>query len=178
DIDLIANGALSPLEGFMHRGDYERVVAEMRLAGGLPWSIPVVLGVSLSEAPDVGSERALYSESGELLGTITASDVFPYDKRLEARSVYGTEDSAHPGVAAMYARGDLLVGGRVRVLPRPSDALSLTPREARAAFAERGWKTIVGFQTRNPVHRAHEYIQKCALETVDGLLLHPLVGET
>jgi sulfate adenylyltransferase len=107
---------------------------------------------------------------------------FAYDKRLEAREVYRTEDEAHPGVAAVYAQGDMLLGGPVRVLELPEYEsflqYRLTPAQTRAAFAERGWRTIVGFQTRNPVHRAHEYIQKCALEIVDGLLLHPLVGET
>jgi sulfate adenylyltransferase len=178
DLALIAIGACSPLTGFMTRKDYESVVPTMRLANGLPWSIPVVLAVDREEAPVVGSKAALYDGDGELRGIIEVEDVFEYDKAHEARNVYRTEDQKHPGVAALYERKDVLIGGPVWVLPQKSNPESLTPAETRAEFERRGWKTIVGFQTRNPVHRAHEYIQKCALETVDGLLLHPLVGET
>jgi len=178
DLALIAIGACSPLTGFMTRKDYESVVPTMRLANGLPWSIPVVLAVDREEAPVVGSKAALYDGDGELRGIIEVEDVFEYDKAHEARNVYRTEDQKHPGVAALYERKEVLIGGPVWVLPQPSNPESLTPAETRAEFERRGWKTIVGFQTRNPVHRAHEYIQKCALETVDGLLLHPLVGET
>ena len=178
DVALIAIGACSPLAGFMTREDYEPVVTSMRLGSGLPWSIPVVFAVDREEAPIVGSRVALYDSEGELRAVIDVEDVFEYDKQREARNVYRTEDEKHPGVAALYARKDVLVGGSVWVLPRERIADSLTPTETRAEFERRGWKTIVGFQTRNPVHRAHEYIQKCALEIVDGLLLHPLVGET
>lgn len=178
DLALIANGACSPLTGFMTREDYQPVVDSMRLANGLPWSIPVVLAVDRDEAPTPGSRAALYDGEGELRGVIEVEDVFEYDKPREARNVYRTEEEKHPGVAALYERKDALVGGPVWVLPRERNPESLTPSETRAEFERRGWKTIVGFQTRNPVHRAHEYIQKCALEIVDGLLLHPLVGET
>lgn len=178
DLALIANGALSPNTGFMTRKDYDRVVEEMRLANGLPWSIPVVLGADREEAPTTSSRVALYDGEGELRGVIDVEDVFEYDKAKEAVHVYRTEEEKHPGVAALYARKPVLVGGTVWVLPRERDPESLSPSETRAEFERRGWKTIVGFQTRNPVHRAHEYIQKCAMETVDGLLLHPLVGET
>jgi sulfate adenylyltransferase len=178
DLALIANGACSPLTGFMTREDYEPVVASMRLGNGLPWSIPVVLAVDREVAPTAGSRAALYDAEGELRGVIDVEDVFEYDKRREASNVYRTEEEKHPGVAALYARKDVLVGGPVWVLPREQNPESLTPAQTRAEFERRGWKTIVGFQTRNPVHRAHEYIQKCALEIVDGLLLHPLVGET
>ncbi|MBV9332708.1 MAG: sulfate adenylyltransferase [Candidatus Eremiobacteraeota bacterium] len=178
DLALIANGACSPLTGFMTREDYQPVVDSMRLANGLPWSIPVVLAVNREEAPTPGSRAALYDSEGELRGVIDVEDVFEYDKPREARNVYRTEEEKHPGVAALYERKDVLVGGPVWVLPRERNPESLTPTETRAEFERRGWKTIVGFQTRNPVHRAHEYIQKCALEIVDGLLLHPLVGET
>lgn len=178
DLALIANGACSPLTGFMTREDYEPVVDTMRLANGLPWSIPVVFAVGREEAPTPGSRAALYDGEGELRGVIEVEDVFEYDRAREARNVYRTEDEKHPGVAALYERKDVLVGGPVWVLPRERNPESLTPTETRAEFERRGWKTIVGFQTRNPVHRAHEYIQKCALEIVDGLLLHPLVGET
>lgn len=178
DLALIANGACSPLTGFMTRADYDRVVTDMRLANGLPWSLPVVLAVDRDEAPTPGSRAALYDGEGNLRGIIDVEDVYEYDKAREAQNVYRTEEDKHPGVAALYARKDVLVGGSVWVLPRERDPESLSPAETRAEFERRGWKTIVGFQTRNPVHRAHEYIQKCALETVDGLLLHPLVGET
>ncbi len=177
DLGLIGNGALSPLTGFMTRKDYEPVVTSMRLENGLPWSIPVVLGVNRDEAPVAGTRAALYGE-GTLRGIIDVEDVFEYDTLHEARHVYRTEEEKHPGVAAVMARKDVLVGGPVWLLPTQSDPESLSPAQTRAEFERRGWKTIVGFQTRNPVHRAHEYIQKCALEIVDGLLLHPLVGET
>jgi sulfate adenylyltransferase len=178
DLALIGNGALSPLTGFMTRKDYESVVPTMRLSNGLPWSIPVVLAVDREEAPTPGTRAALYDGEGVLRAVIDVEDVFEYDKSHEARNVYRTEDEKHPGVAALYERKNILIGGPVWVLPRESDPESLSPAQTRAEFERRGWNTIVGFQTRNPVHRAHEYIQKCALETVDGLLLHPLVGET
>ena len=180
DLDLIAVGAFSPLDGFMCRADYQRVVDDMRLANGLPWSIPVTLAVDADDAPPEGAEIALHDPDGALRATMRVEEVYRYDKRHEAREVYRTEEDKHPGVAAMYAQGDTLLGGPVTVLPPTADPEPhyMTPAETRAAFAERGWHTVVGFQTRNPVHRAHEYIQKCALEIVDGLLLQPLVGET
>jgi sulfate adenylyltransferase len=178
DLALIANGALSPLTGFMSRADYENVVTSMRLANGLPWSIPVVLAVDREEAPSPGTRAALYDGDGGLRGVIEVQEVFEYDKQREAQNVYRTDEQKHPGVAALYERKDVLIGGPVWVFEREHDPENLSPSETRAEFERRGWKTIVGFQTRNPVHRAHEYIQKCAMEIVDGLLLHPLVGET
>ncbi len=184
DLDLIGIGALSPLEGFMGRVDYERVVGEMRLASGLPWSIPVTLAVSEVEAAQLreGEELALVDEQGGVRGLLELQEKYAYDKRQEAEHVYRTTEDAHPGVRALYAQGDVLLAGPIRLLERPRypayDPYHLTPAETRQAFTDRGWRTVVGFQTRNPVHRAHEYIQKCALEVVDGLLLHPLVGET
>ncbi|MGH7405951.1 MAG: sulfate adenylyltransferase [Candidatus Methylomirabilales bacterium] len=184
DLDLIGIGALSPVAGFMGRADYGRVVGEMRLASGLPWSIPVTLAVGEERAAAlvVGEEIALVDEHGELRGFLELQERFPYDKRREASEVYRTTDEAHPGVRALYAQGEVLLAGPIRLLEPPQypayDPYHLTPEQTRQAFQDRGWQTIVGFQTRNPVHRAHEYIQKCALEVVDGLLLHPLVGET
>ena len=184
DLELLGNGGFSPLRGFMGRADYDPVVESMRLASGLPWPIPVTLAASREEAKGLseGSEVALADEAGNVLAVMALAERFDYDKRREARNVYRTEDEAHPGVAALYRQGDVLLGGGVRVIDLPPHddfpPYRLTPAQTRAAFAERGWHTVVGFQTRNPVHRAHEYIQKCALETVDGLLLHPLVGET
>ncbi len=184
DLELLAIGSYSPLTGFMTQADYAPVVRDMHLASGLPWPMPITLAISGDEAGALkeGDEVALADESGRLFAVLEVQEKFGYDKRLEARQVYRTEDEAHPGVAAMYAQGDVLLGGPVRVLETPGHddfpQYRLTPAQTRAEFAARGWRTVVGFQTRNPVHRAHEYIQKCALETVDGLLLHPLVGET
>ncbi len=184
DLELLAVGGYSPLDGFMTQADYRSVVAEMHLASGLAWPMPITLAISNEEATTIreGSELALADEAGALLGVMAVAEKFSYDKKLEARQVYRTEDQAHPGVAAVYAQGDVLLGGPVQVIEVPAhddfQQYRLTPAQTRAEFASRGWRTVVGFQTRNPVHRAHEYIQKCALEIVDGLLLHPLVGET
>jgi sulfate adenylyltransferase len=184
DLELIATGAVSPLTGFMGRDDYESVIDKMHLANGLPWSIPLTLAVDrwVGESLKTGQEVTLTDETGRLLAILHIAEIFRYDKEREAEKVYRTTDAAHPGVAALYAQGDVLLGGDVHVIELPPHEdfpqYYLTPAETRAIFAERGWRTVVGFQTRNPVHRAHEYIQKCALEIVDGLLLHPLVGET
>ena len=184
DLELLAVGGYSPLEGFMTQADYGGVVSEMRLASGLVWPMPITLAVSAGEASALreGQEVALADASGQVLAVLELAAKFGYDKRLEARQVYRTEDEAHPGVAAVYSQGEVLLGGPIRVLKVPHHEdfpqYRLTPAQTRDAFAQSGWRTVVGFQTRNPVHRAHEYIQKCALEMVDGLLLHPLVGET
>jgi len=184
DVELLAIGGYSPLEGFMTRADYLGVVNDIRLASGLPWPMPITLAVSTDVAATIGegSEIALADDQNQVLAVMRIDDKFSYDKQLEARQVYRTEDEAHPGVAAVYAQGDVLLGGPVSVLEVPPHddfpTYRLTPTQTRAEFASRGWRSVVGFQTRNPVHRAHEYIQKCAMEIVDGLLLHPLVGET
>lgn len=184
DLELIASGGFSPLTGFMKSDDYASVVSGMRLADGLPWSIPVTLSIGEDQRSSIraGQDLALADESGRLLAILHIEDLFPNEKQKEAQEVYRTTDEAHPGVAALYRSGEWLVGGPVTVLERPPHddfgPHRLEPAQTRAAFRERGWKRIVGFQTRNPVHRAHEYIQKCAMEIVDGLLLHPIVGET
>ncbi len=178
DLDMLATGALSPLEGFMGRDDYERVVEEMRLASGLPWALPVCLAVD--RAPQ-GDRVALADEVGRLLAVLDVEEAYPYDQDREAERCFRTTDSEHPGVARLYAQSPLYLSGRVTVFDRVPSAfpeLARDPAETRAAFAERGWKRVVGFQTRNPIHRAHEYLTKVALETVDGLLIHPLIGET
>ena len=178
DLDMIASGALSPLSGFMTQADYTAVVEDMHLAGGTPWALPVTLSV---ESAPTGDRIALEGFEGGLLAVLDVEEVFEADREHEAAKVYRTTEEAHPGVAQIYAEGGLLVGGQVTVFQRPEPAfpkLHMDPADTRAAFEERGWTRVVGFQTRNPVHRAHEYIQKCALETVDGLLLHPLVGKT
>jgi sulfate adenylyltransferase len=178
DLDMIACGALSPLEGFMSREDYERVLAEMRLASGLPWALPVCLAV---ERPPRGDQVALADEAGHLYAVLEVEEVYSYDKQEEAERCFRTSDATHPGVARLYAQKPLYLAGRVTVfarVPQPFPELALDPAETRAIFAQRGWRRVVGFQTRNPIHRAHEYLTKGALETVDGLLVHPLVGET
>jgi sulfate adenylyltransferase len=184
DLEQIGVGAFSPLQGFMGKDDYESVIHEMRLANGLPWTVPVTLAVSADTAArcEDQPEVALCAKNGSPFGLLALSEIYSWDKRLEARLVYQTEDTAHPGVAAVHRQGEVLLSGDVAVFP-PIRAGStagfyLTPAETRHAFRERGWRRVVGFQTRNPIHRAHEYLQKCALEVVDGLLIHPLVGET
>ncbi len=185
DLEMIGTGGLSPLTGFMGRADYQSVVDSYHLANGLPWTIPITLGASEEQAGSLqeGQDVALLHEDGStLLGILHLSEKFTYDAEREAQRIYRTTDQAHPGVAAMTAQGAVLLGGDVTVLQLPPygdfPTYRLTPAQARQAFDDRGWKRVVAFQTRNPVHRAHEYIQKCALEMCDGLLLHPLVGAT
>src|SRR5215203_3018080 len=184
DLQMISTGAFSPLEGFMLREEYESVVEEMRLPDGLVWSLPVTLATDEETARTLneGSEVALTYGSGKPVATMLLRERYQYDKEREAQMVYRTTDGEHPGVAALYRQGEVLLGGEVEFIRTtdrgPFPGYYYEPRELRAAFVDKGWKRIVGFQTRNPVHRAHEYIQKSALETVDGLLLNPLVGET
>ncbi|HVF91486.1 MAG TPA: sulfate adenylyltransferase [Blastocatellia bacterium] len=184
DLEMIANGAFSPLEGFMCEDDYVAVRGNKHLASGLPWTIPVTLSTSDEEGASLkeGGEVALFAEEEHLLGVLHLRQKFRYDKQREAERVYLTADPAHPGVRALFEQGEWLLGGPVSLLNRPRNAAfsshRLDPEQTRDAFKKKGWHRIVAFQTRNPIHRAHEYIIKCALETVDGLLLHPLVGET
>jgi sulfate adenylyltransferase len=178
DLDMLASGALSPLTGFMGKEDYEGVVESMRLANGLPWALPVCLAVA--EAPQ-GDRVALADETGRRLAVLEVEEVYGYDKEREAEQCFRTTDGEHPGVARLYAQEGSYLGGPVTVFERAEPGfptLHKDPAETRELFAERGWRRVVGFQTRNPIHRAHEYLTKCALETVDGLLIHPLVGET
>jgi sulfate adenylyltransferase len=178
DLDMLASGALSPLEGFMNQHDYERVVEEMRLARGLPWALPVCLAVD--RAPD-GEQVVLTDEAGTPLAVLEVDEAYEYDKEREAERCFRTIDDDHPGVARLYQQKPLYLAGRVTVFERAEPSfpeIALDPAQTRATFSERGWRRVVGFQTRNPIHRAHEYLTKVALETVDGLLIHPLVGET
>jgi sulfate adenylyltransferase len=185
DLELLAVGAFSPLEGFLGREDYERVVHESRLKSGVIWTLPITLAVSSDEAMELkeGEDVALLDSDGEVVGVFSLKEKFHYDKKQEAWNVYKTDEDKHPGVWYLYQRGDTLLGGPIRLVrrsPLPSrfEGYKLDPAETRRAFAKRGWRTVVGFQTRNPIHRSHEYIQKCALELMDGLLIHPLVGKT
>lgn len=179
DLELIATGAFSPLTGFLGKADYDSVVHTLRLSNGVPWSIPITLPIP--DDTTVGDEIALVTAEGRVLGVVEVSGTYQADLDAEATHVYGTTDAAHPGVARLQSLPRTRLAGDVWLIDRlapPFPALALDPADTRQAFASRGWKTVVGFQTRNPVHRAHEYIQKAALETVDGLLLHPLVGQT
>jgi len=184
DLEMIATGAFSPLEGFLGESDYRSVRANMRLANGVAWTIPITLSVTESQAEKLteGEDVALYQGENHLLGVLHLAEKYRYDKEREAELVYRTTDEAHPGVKALYSQGEWLLGGRISLINRQLDvtfpAYRRDPAETRALFRQRGWRRVVAFQTRNPVHRAHEYIQKCALEIADGLLLHPLVGET
>ncbi|MDY6941002.1 MAG: sulfate adenylyltransferase [Cyanobacteriota bacterium] len=184
DLVLIAIGGFSPLTGFMEQSDYETVVTDMRLANGLPWSIPVTLSVEeeVAEPLKEGSWVRLDDASGRFVGILELTQKYRYNKAHEAVNVYRTDETKHPGVAVVYNQGPINLAGPVWLLQRDPHPLfpkyQIDPVDSRQLFIDKGWKTVVGFQTRNPIHRAHEYIQKCALETVDGLFLHPLVGAT
>ena len=188
DLELIATGALSPLTGFMRKADYDRCVEEMRLTSGVVWSVPVTLAVDedLANRVPEGQEVAL-CQNNRVLAVMEVAEKYPYNRQVkeqETGEVYKTTEEAHPGVARIYRRGEVLLGGDIWLVDWPSAVktefpeLRHTPAETRRMFARRGWRSVVGFQTRNPIHRAHEYLQKTALEIVDGLFLHPLVGET
>jgi len=184
DLEMIATGGLSPLEGFMNKQDYASVVDLMRLKNGLPWTIPITLSVARKDADRFkeGSDVALINEQETLLGILHLEEKFGFDKEHESQQVLRTTDEKHPGVQYLKSIGDVYLGGRISLINRPAHAeflnYRLDPRETRALFKQKGWKRIVAFQTRNPIHRAHEYIQKCALEVTDALLVHPLMGDT
>jgi len=185
DLDLIGVGAFSPLTGFLNEDDYHSVVRQMRLADGTVWSIPITLSVSEEESSELslGERIALVGEQDSIIyGVLEVGSIYKVDQQEEARQVFKTIDSEHPGVKKLLERSSIYIGGSVQVLHRPRPErfteFYFDPEQTRRIFADKGWNTVVGFQTRNPVHRAHEYIQKSAMEIVDGLFLNPLVGET
>ncbi len=185
DLDLIAVGAFSPLTGFLNEDDYRSVISTMRLADGTVWSIPITLAVDAVRAVNLslGQQVALVGEGdGIVYATLTVGSIYTIDQEEEALHVFKTNNPEHPGVKKLMERSSIYVGGSIQVLNRPEPAkfkeFYFVPAETRRLFAEKGWNTVVGFQTRNPVHRAHEYIQKSAMEIVDALFLNPLVGET
>ncbi len=184
DLVMIAIGGFSPLKGFMGQEDYEKVVDEMHLVNGLAWAIPVTLSVTeeIAEPLKEGSWIRLDDPQGKFVGVLELTQKYRYNKAHEAVRVYRTDDMAHPGVKVLYDSGNINLAGPIWLLQREEHPLfpnyQIDPSKSRKMFQDKGWRTIVGFQTRNPIHRAHEYIQKCALEIVDGLFLHPLVGAT
>ncbi|WHY93888.1 sulfate adenylyltransferase [Neobacillus cucumis] len=183
DLELIANGAYSPLEGFMVKADYDSVVQNMRLSNGLPWSLPITLAIDRLKAMELNiGETINLIHQGTVYGVMEVMEIYLPDKRVEAEMVYRTIENVHPGVKKLLERPEVYIGGPIILTKRPKkiefEDYFLDPIDTRQTFQQLGWKTVVGFQTRNPVHRAHEYIQKSALETVDGLFLNPLVGET
>ncbi|MCX8065003.1 MAG: sulfate adenylyltransferase [Candidatus Hydrogenedentes bacterium] len=183
DLDGIAKGIFSPLNGFMGEEETLNCLHYMYLKKGVPWTIPILLDTSSenSEKIEIGEKVALISNSNNIVGTITVREKFSIDKTLLAEKVYGTKDIAHPGVKRTYSLGEIFIGGEVEVFEKKTiefEEYNLPPKVTRAIFKERNWKRIVAFQTRNPIHRAHEYLTKCALEICDGLLIHPLMGTT
>lgn len=183
DLDLLASGAYSPLTGFMKEAEYRRVLEEMRLENGLLWGLPITLSVDVDVADRlmIGEAAPLINQQGVVVGSILVEEIYVADLLEEAQCVFRTTDPSHPGVDRLLKQSSIYVGGAVEVYQRaatPFAQFAYDPVETRQQFAARGWKRIVGFQTRNPIHRAHEYIQKSALETLDGLFIHPLVGET
>lgn len=184
DLEMIAVGGMSPLTGFVGRKDYESICKTMRLADGTTWPFPITCSVDQPTADglSIGNRIALLDDQRRLLGFLTIEEIYPHDKVQQAENVFKTTETAHPGVKVLMAEADVCLAGPIDVVCPRYDAefseFRLTPAQTRAAFEERGWKTVVGFQTRNPIHRAHEYITKSALEICDGLLIHPLIGQT
>jgi len=181
DVEKIAIGAFSPIGGFMGSQDYDSVLKTKRLSNGSVWTLPIVLPVSLEQASkfSAGDEIALTDSTNRFLATLKLEEKYTPDKKGECKYIFNTLDPKHPGVSHTYSLPPVYLGGRVTMVQRPIlkfPEYELTPQETRDIFSQRKWKTVVAFHTRNPPHRAHEYLQKCALEIVDGLLIHPIIG--
>jgi len=181
DVENIATGVFSPLQGFMGRVDFHHVLNEMRLSNDLPWTIPLVLDVDKGEAAGLktGFDVILTDASGDPLAVLRLEEKFEFDKEEMARKVFGTTDSGHRGAAKVLSMRDVLLSGKVdliRKAPSPFPRFKLTPREARVLFREKGWRTVVGFEAASAPHLGHEYIQKSALAFADGVFIAPLVG--
>ncbi|MCL4416637.1 MAG: sulfate adenylyltransferase [Actinobacteria bacterium] len=182
DLIMIGIGAFSPLQGFMNQADYKNVLSDMRLTNGILWPVPITLSVESKDIYKQGEIIALLSPyDDEIMGIIEIEDIYSYDKEKEAEKVFGTLDASHPGVKKLNEKGKYYIGGEVKVFSEggypqifPEYA---RPAKTREIFASKGWKTIVAFQTRNPIHRSHEYLTKVVLENYDGLFIHPIVGK-
>lgn len=184
DLELIAIGALSPLDGFVGEADYHSICEKMRLSNGVVWPAPITCAVdkATGDRIGIGEKVTLLDDKDRTLGYLSVTEKYAHDKAKQAKHVFRTEDSAHPGVRVLMAEGDVCLAGPVDVVTPRHDVefpeYNLHPAQTRAEFERRGWSTVVAFQTRNPIHRAHEYLTKCAQEICDGLLIHPLVGQT
>ena len=181
DLFMLAMGAYTPLEGFMGAADWRGACLDMRLENGLFWPLPITLSCAEDAAVAVGDEVALTDEGGEILGVLSVAETYAIDKDLECREVYRTTDAAHPGVAKVMAQGEVNLAGPVSVLseghfPETYRGLYLRPAETRALFTGKSWSTVAAFQTRNPMHRSHEFLAKVALEVCDGVLIHQVFG--
>lgn len=182
DLYQLAIGAYAPLKGFMEEKDYLSVVESLRLSDGQPWPIPITLGLSEGQAQSLRPDQPviLTGEDGRIHGTIRVTSLYRPNRTREAERVFGTSDVRHPGVNGLRQSGPVYIGGPVEIGAHPElvGGFEWIPWRVKEEFDRRGWRRVVAFQTRNPIHRAHEYIQKCALETVDGLFIHPLIGPT
>lgn len=184
DLELIANGAYTPLKGFMNSTDYKSVLDSMRLQNGTVWTLPITLAINEETKKNISKQStiSLKDKNKKLIAMLNLEEIYSYDKNHEAKQIYRTEDHTHPGVERLFKQGNYYAAGRIEMIIIQEHSefskYKLTPTETRNKFNELGWKSIVAFQTRNPIHRAHEYILKCALEIVDGLLIHPLTGKT
>ena len=184
DLEMIAIGAMSPLTGFMGQADYNSVCERMRLEDGTAWPIPITCAVDSDTAGkiEVGAKVGLHDDKDRVLGVLTVTEKYAHDKTKQAEAVFKTTEDAHPGVKVLNSEGDVCLAGPIDVTTANHESqfpeFNLSPAKMRAEFTKRGWTTVVGFQTRNPIHRAHEYLTKCAQEICDGLLIHPLVGQT
>ncbi len=183
DLELIATGALSPLEGFVNRDDYYSILNTMRLTDGTVWTLPITLPVSrkISSTLNTGDKIVLKGKDGTPYAVLDLEEKFEYDKEAEALAIYKTSDRNHPGVRSLFEQPPIYLAGKITLLHQPPVDFPEsygTPSQLRELFKEKGWDKVVAFQTRNPIHRAHEYLQKTAMEMVAGLLIHPLVGET